>query len=278
MDKDYPVSEPLLLQLDRSALAEHRLLGRFTINLPELEVPEVSPEVRLAAMHAWEDRARSEYIGVMVMRRFHGLLIDLNAPLDLQEVALEMMLHEQRHTSLCMHAAQALGSESEVSFDMEELQQSRGDVSPDELVLEMLCGTFATGEVVAQSLILHSIKSLPSSGFREILRAIAKDEVLHSSFGGIVLGALKSDDSWLTYPGDDWVSACVNRHIQTMQARDVVEPSEAERFEEPAQADQMKILGIPPSSAFKDHYLAALDTEVIAGFQTVGITIDRSTI
>ena len=268
----------MVLQLDQSALGEHKGLRRFVPEQPALTVPEVQPAVLEGAMRAWEDRARSEYIGVMVMRRFHGLLVDLNAPLDLQDLALQMMLHEQRHTAMCMHAAAALGSTCEISFDLAELQQSRAESNPEVLALRMLCGTFATGEVVAQSLIKHSIKSLPSSGFRDILKRIAKDEVLHSTFGGILLAALKSDaaPTWLEYPGDAWVSACVFEHIEAMKLRDVIEPGEALLFEDATQASQMMSLGIPPSPAFKSYYLWALETEVIGGFERLGITLNRS--
>ena len=47
------------------------------------------------------------------------------APSDIQELSLKMVLDEQRHAHLCIAAAQSLGAEPEVTFDLEELQQLR---------------------------------------------------------------------------------------------------------------------------------------------------------
>ena len=86
------------LRFDMSALADDPLLKAARIETPTIEAPsDISDEVREVACRAWEDRTRSEYIGVMIVHHFHGLLVDLNAPMDLQEVALTMLKQEQEH-------------------------------------------------------------------------------------------------------------------------------------------------------------------------------------
>src|SRR5262245_61067206 len=91
-------------------LSRHRLRPKRAIGVTR-PLDELRPDVLVTARKAWEERARAEYIGVMVVRHFHGLLVDANAPMDIQELAITMMLHEQRHTALCVGAARALGSD-----------------------------------------------------------------------------------------------------------------------------------------------------------------------
>ena len=78
------------------------------------DYPEESPTPAGKGTRCREDRTRSEYIGVMIVHHFHGLLMDVNAPMDLQEIALTMVKQEQEHAALCMTAARALGSEEVV--------------------------------------------------------------------------------------------------------------------------------------------------------------------
>ncbi|MFN7135080.1 MAG: hypothetical protein ACK4N5_23595, partial [Myxococcales bacterium] len=206
--------DTLALQFDRSTLTTLPLVRRSTVALPALEVPAgITPELLRLARTCWEERARSEYVGVMIVRRFHGLLVELNAPMDLQEVALLMMLQEQRHAALCVHAAKALGSDGELQFDRAELAQPITSEPLEAQLLEMICGTYLVGEVVALALIRHSIRALPPSPFRGILETIAADEVLHGNLGEQLLCALRKgcDPAWLAWPGDAWVIASAQR-------------------------------------------------------------------
>jgi hypothetical protein len=270
------VEELLSVRFDRSALARDPLLEKHLRAAPALEVPpDLRDDVRTIASRGWEDRARSEYVGVMIVRRFHGLLVDLNAPMDLQELALVMMAQEQHHAGLCVEAARALGSPGEISFELGELQQARSGAPMEQDLLQMICGTYAVGEVVAMALIRHALKALPSSGFRDILAQIARDEVLHAGIGPRLLRSIRGGvpPRWLGWPGDAPICAFVERQRAAMRGRDVVEPDEAALFEDPAAAAQLMAVGIPPSGPLKAAYLSALEVEVPAGFRRAGLEL-----
>ena len=89
------MADRILLQLDVSEISTTPMVARMRRPAPEFVVPEVRADVLAIARRGWEDRAAAEYVGVMIVRRFHGLLVDLNAPMDLQELALQMMVQEQ---------------------------------------------------------------------------------------------------------------------------------------------------------------------------------------
>ena len=266
--------EAIAIQFDRSPMAEHGLVKKVTLTMPVLEVPELRDDVRVLARRAWEDRTRSEYVGVMIVRRFHGLLADVNAPMDLQEMALAMQLQEQQHANLCMEAAKALGSDGSVAFEVAELQQARGTEDLARQMLEMIVGTFVVGERVALALLEHAVKALPDSGFKKILKHILRDEVLHGRFGPPLLRQIREGvaPKWLPYPGDDWLHAFLKSHMERMEARDVVEPDEAKMFDDPEAARQLESLGIPNSHDFKDVYLRSLREDIPKALEEAGIT------
>jgi hypothetical protein len=160
-----------------------------------------------------------------------------------------------------MAAARSLGSEGELAFELGELQQRRTNEMLDVMLLDMVCGTFAVGEVVAAKLIRYSIDVLPATPYRDVLRRIASDEVLHSRIGPELLSAWRKQEKLgaLPYPGDHRVNESISRAIETMRARDVIDPAEALLFEDAEQRSLLMALGIPPSLEFKQVYLAALD-------------------
>lgn len=258
------MDEPLLLDFDRSSLGDDPMIARHLIALPVLPSVALPPRAAAVARRAWEERARSEYIGVMVVRRFHGLLVDLNAPMDLQELALAMLLQEQQHAALCTTAARALGSDGTLGFDLLELQQPRSTAPVAHQLLEMVVSSYCVGEVVALALIQHSIDVLPPSPYRDILRRIARDEVLHGRLGGPLLALLTDPRSrgWFEHPGPDVARAMAHAALSTMRARDVVEPDEAALFDDPATAEALVAVGIPPSLGFRARYHEALEREV----------------
>ena len=266
--------EHIAVQFDRSAMADHPLVRKVTLVMPTLEVSGLRSDVRALACRAWEDRTRSEYVGVMIVRRFHGLLADVNAPMDLQEMALAMQLQEQQHANLCMAAARALGSDGSVAFEVSELQQARGGGELAEQMLEMIVGTYVVGERVALALLEHAVKSLPQSGFRDILKHILRDEVLHGRFGPVLLRHIREGvaPKWLPYPGDEWLIAFLESHMARMEERDVVEPDEAALFADDEAAAQLRALGIPNSDDFKEVYLRSLREDVPRALEESGIT------
>jgi hypothetical protein len=268
----------ITLEFDRSPLADMKYFGSLLVNPPPFEAPSLRNDVRTIAQRAWIDRTRSEYIGVMIARRLWGFMVDVNAPSDVQELALKMILDEQRHTALCMAAARALGADAEVIFDLDELQQSRSEDPINEQLLEMVVGTYAVGEVTALALVTHACREVPPSGFREVLRMIAADEVLHGRIGIALLEAAKAGKTaaWMPWTGDEDIAHRAQTTIDAMRIRDVVEPDEAALFEDPEAAAQLKALAIPESQGFKARYLEALSNEVVAGFESIGVTLGET--
>lgn len=267
------MAELVDLQFDLSTLQSTRPFARlFEAPAPLPLPPGLRDDVREQACRTWEDRAGAEYVGVMVMRRLHGLLVDVNAPMDLQELALHFVLQEQQHTRLCMAAASALGSEGTLALDLEELQQERSGLPPEEELLALVCGSLATGEVAALRLISHAVKTLPESGFRELLRTIARDEVLHAELGLWLLAESKAGRAeWLPWPGDEEVQALLERERAPFLARDVVEPADAALFEVEEARAQLLALGVTPPEAFKAAFREALELQVPAALSRIGL-------
>lgn len=261
------------LVLEDSAASADEGLRRLLAPRPTLEAPAVSERALELGRRGWLDRARAEYIGVMVARRLHGLLVDLNAPMDVQELALMMQLQEQQHTAICMACAQALGAEPEVAFDVAELQQARTPAPVHTQAWHMIAGTLACGEGVALALIGHAISALPPSPFQDALSRIAQDEVLHARMGEVLLRAMREGrtDDWLPWPGDDVVARFVADYQAHMRGRAVVEPDEVEAFDDPALASELRSLGIPPARAFKEAYLHAVDARIPRRMASVGL-------
>ncbi|MCA9544758.1 MAG: hypothetical protein KC613_10225 [Myxococcales bacterium] len=269
------MSDAVELLFDRSPLAADPVCAKRLVQPPAFEPGELPLEVRAVACRAWEARTRSEYVGVMITRKLHGLLVDVNAPMDLQELALVMTLQEQQHAALCAAAARSLGSDGAVAFELSELQQARSAQPIEAQLHEIICGTFAVGEVTALGLIKHALKTLPDSPYRDVLATIAADEVLHGRIGPLLLKAMREGQTagWLPYRGDETVRRFVARQIQAMRARDVVEADEVALARDPAAAAALARLGIPDPLAFKGAYLAALETDVPAAFAKAGLNL-----
>ena len=263
----------LTLHFDRSPLADDGYFRSKLAPTPAFEVPALRPDVRALAQRAWLERARSEYVGVMIAHKLWGMLVDANAPHDIQELALRMTLDEQRHLGLCIAAAEALGAEPDVGFEVEELQQARTAAALDDQLVEMLAGTYAVGEVVALRLVTHTIKDLPPSGFRDVLRSIAADEVLHGRIGQAVLASVRDGCDWLRWPGDEAVRAMGRRWVDAMKTRDVVEPDEVAAYADPRAAEQLAAVGISDPQAFRAAYDAALAEDVPRAYAQMGLTL-----
>ena len=183
------MTSQISLSFECSALADQTFFRRRLPTQPELHVPTLRDDVRFAAQRGWLARMRSEYIGVMVARRFWALLVDINAPVDIQELALTMVLDEQRHTRLCAHAAISLGAEPEAVFELTQLQQAR-DISVHGKLSKWLCKP--TQSVKSLRWVgQHALQAL-LEWFRDTLKLIAGDEVLHARIGPALLKEIQS--------------------------------------------------------------------------------------
>lgn len=244
------------LALRTSPMAANALVRRHRGKRPAFSPPELRPDVRAIAARGWGDRTQGEYVGVMVTRKVHGLLVDLQAPLDLQEITMVMMGQEHRHAGLCLDAARSLGHDGVVDFELPSLQQPRTRAPLPEQLLDMVLGTYCVGEVVAHALLRYTIGVLPPSAYRDLHRQILRDEVLHARIGKLFLHELRTG-GWCEVPDD--VPARVARILAYMRTRDVVEPSEAALFRDPEAAAQLVAVGIPPSEGLLAAYHRALD-------------------
>ena len=155
-----------------------------------------------------------------------------------------------------------------MTFDLEELQQLRTHAPLSEQFLQMVIQNHAVGEVTALGLIRYALSDLPESGYREVLKTIAADEVLHGRIGPQLLRAVRAGQTehWLKWPGDGVVRRLRDEYRDAMSRRDVVEPDEVQIFQEPSYAELMRAVGIPDSSGFHTAYHRALDGDVRAGF------------
>lgn len=264
--------EPIGLVFDASTLAGEPFFARRIGPVPVLHPPALREDVRRCACRGWEDRTRAEYVGVLIVRRFHGLLVEVNAPADVQELALSMLLQEQQHVRLCLTAARSLGSAGEIAFEPYELAPPRTREPLTDRLLGMIVDTYAVGEVVALALLRHAIAALPPGGYRDVLRAIARDEVLHARIGPALLREARAGVPWLPWPGEEEVAARALRTVERMRARDVIEPDEARLFEDAEAAAQLASVGIPPSLAFRAAYLKALEEAAPAAFARAGFS------
>ena len=266
------------LRFDESSLSRLPLVRRFSAGLPELRPARIHPAVRAAAREGWENRTRSEYEGMTLVRRFHGLTVELNAPMDLQELALKMALQEQQHARYCMSAAASLGSEGLLTFAADRLAGPPDEGDPRTRFWEMVCGSFAVSETAALRLLAAGIRMLPPSGYRGILETILADESLHARIGFLILAsarlpAAKRRPDWIEAPSDAWIRDHVRGFVDAGLRRDVIDPAEAALFEDPAKAAALMSLGIPPSLSFKSAYLDALRKDVPRRFKALGIAL-----
>ncbi len=209
------------LRFDTSTLARSASLRGALLQLPRFEPPEMAESARREAASVWLHRTRRAYVGVMVARRFHGLLVDLNAPMDLQELALELMLDEQRHARLCHRAATSLGGPKELEFTVDELTQERDeDDLPGELVAT-LTGPYIVGKRLELAILQHILQAAPPSTYRDALAQIARDRQWHASFGVPLLAQLRggAPPRWLPWPGDDVVRARARVQLRAALSR-----------------------------------------------------------
>ena len=268
--------ETILLKFDYSSKSDSNL---FKAHLPENLIHEVMPDlpkpVIETAMQTWEDRARSEYIGVLIMRKLHSLLIEVNAPTDLQYLALTMENHEMRHAMLCVEAAASLGHNREISFFRRDLTQDYQPRQQSEALLKMICGTLICGESIAFEMLTHSLAVLPETSFRNILRSIAKDETLHAGIGIEILEGLRKENQpcWLDYPGDIWVENFIRKFLEEMEKRPVIDPEHIKIFESSDSAEQLSSLGIAPPIEVLNCYKESISTIVPAKLKSIGLLI-----
>ena len=256
------MTQDVLLQFDEALPPCPRHLPPIKLTKPFPDLTSFHEAVIETARVSWENRVRSEYIGVLLLRQFHGILIDLNAPADMQELVLLMQLQEQRHARYCIAIAKRLGSDGTISCSLEELWIERQPQAAVQFY-ELLCSIYLVGEVLALKLLQATIACLPSSAFKDCLKAILKDEALHSQFGRMALDYLRStNNSWLPYPGDDWLKTQINASLACLSMRDVVEADEVQMFDNRDFATQLLYLGVPDSRHFKQVYDEALAYDI----------------
>lgn len=268
--------QDILLEMDTSPLwinpLVQRSLGLPTFDFASQSLEGMDPRVIEAAQLSWEERCRSEYLGVLIFRHLHDLLIDLNAPLDIQQVAIALMAHENHHTLACSWAATHLGGGDGYVFELDELQLKRSAAPLTEQLVYQVVTVLCCGEVVAYDLLKHTVKALPPGPYKAVLERILKDEVLHSRVGFSILKQLK-EERFCPWPGDDLVRKIIHTYMAGLRQRDVVDPDEAALFEVEALIPQLLALGVPPTGPFKACYHDAIPGSFAQGFADIGISI-----
>ena len=265
------------LRFDESAVGRHPLARAHLPSGPALMRPRAGMPALAAARKGWEDRTRSEYQGMVAARHFHGILVELNAPLDIQELALTLALQEQKHARLCNSALEVLGGSGNLVMDSSSLRPFREEADAETRLWEFVLGPLAVSEVVAFRLLANTLRLLPRSGFRGILESILADEALHARFGLMILESVRSPRGprWIKAPTEDWIREYVGSYLGACRRRDVIDPAEEALFADPACSRDLMRMGIPPSAGFKAIYFEALEKDVPRRFRTLGIELQR---
>lgn len=269
---------PLGIEFDESDLGRKGIGRLHCAALPVLKKARGPAEILTAARLGWEERARSEYEGVAVAHRFHRLTVGLNAPMDLQELALRIALHEQQHARLCLRAAFSLGSDGRFASLPSAFTPEGGRPVSGTEFWELVCGAFAISEVIAFRLLRWSLRNLPESGYRGILARIQTDETLHCRLGFSILASFRGPERrnnphWVEAPSDAWIRSTVRDHLSAASRRDVIDPVEAALFGRLRAAAALRRLGIPDPKGFLAVYTDAVEREVPRRFKAIGLEV-----
>lgn len=253
-----PPDDTLLLTFERSPVADDALVKRHLhLEPPDFPPPTGPTEALEVARRSWEEKVRSEYLGVVIFRHLHDLLINLSAPLDIQQLAITLMAHESHHALLCLEAAHNLGAGKDYVFDRAELVLPRSrDALPIQLV-DHIVTVLCCGELVAYQLLTWTVAQLPPSPYRQILTRILKDEVLHARVGYTLLRSIKND-GWCPWPGEEHVRQVISKYEQALRVRDVVDEEEVALFKQGEATDVLLHLGVPPPEGFREVYFSAI--------------------
>lgn len=205
----------------------------------------------------WLNRAISEYAGSVRLNDFYALLVNLNAPMNLQKMAVDFMAQEKDHAILCFRAAQAFGFDGD--FDISE-SQSEMTQTPEKQLLQILLSTFLVGEHIAFKMLVDTVRQIPANNYSQILRSILRDEAAHAKIGARVLGYIRCHNPrWCEYPGDDCVQEQIERTVMWYRTRDVIEPLEVKMFSQPGIRKQMLESGIGDPVRMKSLYFRCLE-------------------
>ena len=253
-----PPDDTLLLTFERSMVADDPLVKRhLQLKPPHFPPPTGPAEVLEVARRNWEERVRSEYLGVVIFRHLHDLLINLSAPLDIQQLAITLMSHESHHALLCLEAATSLGAGKDYVFDRVELALPRSrDPLPVQLV-DHIVTVLCCGELVAYQLLTWTVANLPPSPYRDVLTRILKDEVLHARVGYTLLRSIKQE-GWCPWPGDTHVREVIARYAQALRVRDVVDEEEVALFQRAGATEVLLQLGVPHPDGFREVYFSSI--------------------
>lgn len=270
-----PSDEGVTLRFDTSTLARATPFRDVVLALPRFEPPELGESARQEAVSVWLHRTRRAYVGIMVARRFHGLLVDLNAPMDLQELALRLMLDEQRHARLCHRAATSLGGPKEVAFAVDHLTQERDeDDLPGELITA-LTGRYIVGKRLELAILQHILHAAPPSTYRDALGEIAQDRKWHATFGPPLLAQLRAGapPRWLPWPGDDAVRGRARVQIRAALSRPPRPTHAAGLFSQPATAAALAAVAVLSPEEIERVRRQAAEVHARAALSEAGVAL-----
>lgn len=263
--------EWITVSFDRSPLSKDPFFLRYLRQLPELKAPELPERLRNVARRAWEERARTNYVGVQFVRRVHAMLSELHAPGDLLELALIICTHKQQHVELCITAAESFGGDGTLSFELSDLEPSQPGQTTIDGVMHELTGTYALSEIVRLALLERTLDDLTPSDYRNLVLYMARDAVLHARFIHGVLGHIREGAEWMPYPGDAWVRASVDRSRRRLRRWSVADPAEVRLFQHAQYVDLLRSVGVPDPSEIQACYFTSLDHDVDKALEKAGL-------
>jgi hypothetical protein len=241
------------------------ILGQTGAVVPidkDLQLPQ---DLMAAALLVWQNRAISEYQGALMFNDFYGLLVNLNAPMNLQLLANQMATEEMSHAIACFSIAKHFGFDG--SFQIRALQGST-EVSHANLY-HFVISTFLMGEYVAFHLLADTIRQVSSNVYKETLRRILRDESVHARIGVKFIAFARSNNpDWCPYPGDQWIQEQIQFHREYFLGRDVIEPAEVKAFQSAKGRKHLPTVGIGDPERMKSLYMKLMQRDFFTDIKT----------
>ncbi|MEE2755648.1 MAG: hypothetical protein VYA30_03260 [Myxococcota bacterium] len=196
----------------------------------------ISPTMSRPVRHRpWLDPAKAECIGALVAHRFWNLMGDFNPTVEIQELALTLVLGGPCQMRLFISARSSLGVGLASPFELGELQQRRAAVlTLQEPALKLIIETDYIGDLRALFLVNHALKKLPIGGYTTVFGKLAVDDVLHAHTGPGLLDCIGTDQArpWLASPEDDHVKSSVEQCLLKIKKRAVAGTDDRTPFQD----------------------------------------------
>jgi len=154
-----------------------------------IDLASYHPAAVSAARAGWSRRMVDEHRSATVFSGLLPQLIEAEAPIDMQGVALRMAMDELRHGALSGRVVQALGGEARVEIeDASEAPAKHEGASPLVRLVRNVVYASCLSETVSVSLTAAEREQTEEPFVAEVLDQLLGDETLHARFGWVLLG------------------------------------------------------------------------------------------